>query len=882
MPSQHILGGHFGPPTENIPRFREFDDQFRSETGELLIVRLRLSLMIGALLFLLFSLLDATRAPAPTLARLLTLRLIIAGCMIAGVAITYTKRGQRLARPLSVLTYGLGSAGVTIMTSWLGGFSSDYYVGHVLVLFFSGFFLPWTPRLTLAFGLLSSGFYFAVNLALFGVSTDVAAPLLFIASGILAAVFAASFSTRVRKKNLNLRLQVERVNQELQRSDDVKTRLFTNVSHELRTPLTMILGAIDQLKSNPGDTPSELVEALSTNGRRLHRQVNMVLDFARIEADRMRCEFATGNIGTLVAAVVSQARPYCDNRRLTLTSSGLASLPDTHFDKEKIETIATNLLANAIKFTPEGGTIVVSATNHDSTIELSFEDTGIGIAKQQLQQIFERFHRPDDDGPLGSSGTGLGLALVKELVQLHGGEVDVRSQENVGSIFSVTLPHAPPARSDRRRQPRRRQDRFAKAYFDRLIEKRYERDKASSLILAELQLESDADADTTVEILREDLQAPADAPTMLIIEDEPQIRAMLRQGLGREFRISTAKDGVQGLEKARQRKPDIIIADMVMPRLSGAELCRAIRTDPALRHTPFVLLTSKMGAEAAAEGLDSGADDYLTKPFSIEETRARVRAVLRARQTEAKLDEREARLAAIGRATSAVAHDLRSPLQTIVGHADIALTLLKKATDPKETSTDLEAIKEAAQQANHMVADIIAFAREGSAQLTLEKVPIITFLKKHALQHRENLAAVSIQLVETWPSGHENLEVPLDKGRIQRVLDNLLRNAREAVLLGRVSAPAIYFSLTIESDAVVIRVADNGPGVDESILRQLFQPFTTSGKHHGTGLGLTIVNSIVRAHGGALRVEPSATEGGAAFRIALPREAHAELNEFVY
>ena len=319
---------------------------------------------------------------------------------------------------------------------------------------------------------------------------------------------------------------------------------------------------------------------------------------------------------------------------------------------------------------------------------------------------------------------------------------------------------------------------------------------------------------------------------------------------------------------ARRVRPDLVVTDVMMAGMDGFELCRRLKADPAFAATPVILLTARAGTDAVAEGLDAGADDYVVKPFALRELEARIAAHLRAKEVERQLHERESRLAAIGQMTSSVVHDLRNPLTLVKGYADLAHALALRGGDAATIARELETVRSESDRLRRMIEEILDFARGGAPRLAVETVLARGFLAEIL----QPLAA------DLWERGIEvsidlrlddALRVTLDRDRVQRVLENLLINAREALATWGLTK-RIAIRAGVDEGSLALRVADSGPGIPEDAVEHLFEPFATNGKQQGIGLGLVTVRNLVKAHGGEVRVEAKAPEGGAAFTVLLP------------
>ncbi|MGB6365157.1 MAG: ATP-binding protein, partial [Thermoanaerobaculia bacterium] len=465
-------------------------------------------------------------------------------------------------------------------------------------------------------------------------------------------------------------------------------------------------------------------------------------------------------------------------------------------------------------------------------------------------------------------GTGLGLSLARELARLSEGDITVRSQVGRGTVFHVELPLEPtPDRPERRRRARRREDQLSQARTDVLAAREYAARSRRETLLADVNLPR------LSEVTEELFEAAVGAPRVLLVDDNVDLRTFLASRLSRFYRVETAEDGIAGLDAARRARPDLIVSDIMMPRMDGHEFCRRLRDDPAFANTPIILVTAKTGEEAVVEGLELGADDYVTKPFAMRELEARIAAQLRAKQTERQLHERESRLAAIGQMTSSVVHDLRNPLTLVKGYADLAHALALRGGDLRAIAKEMAKLKEAADRLRRMIEEILDFARSGTSEIELSSVSVAKFLDHTIRSFVTDLADQGI-VTRIDLKLDQGQEVSLDQDRIKRVLENLLANAREAVM--NTGGPRrILVSGESRDGHLLLRVADSGPGVPEELVDQLFEPFSTAGKKRGTGLGLATVRNLVRAHGGKITVESKAPEGGAAFTVWLPLEREA-------
>ncbi|MEW6587146.1 MAG: response regulator, partial [Nitrospirota bacterium] len=417
--------------------------------------------------------------------------------------------------------------------------------------------------------------------------------------------------------------------------DRLKTEFFANISHEFRTPITLTLGPIEQmLKGRQGiisDPIREELVIMERNQERLLRLVNQILDLTKLEAGSMGLKAAPmPDMNQFVRERLENFCSLAEKRGLQLIASLDPQVygAELYIDREMFDKLLLNLLSNALKFTKEGY-VEISTGIHEGVFCLVVKDTGIGIKKHQLAYVFDRFRQADGNEGAEQAGTGIGLALVKEITKLHGGEVRVQSEYGEGSLFEVLIP-------------------LGKEHLDpvSVVEVAGESLKTFAgskklLFIDETGLDQeDAEQDN------QEAEASFDPnkPTVLYVEDNQDLRNHLRSLLSPHYNVFLGIDGHDGLEKAIKYTPDLILSDQMMPHMSGRGLLRMLRMDPQLSSTPVIFLTALSETESRVAALDAGADDYLSKPFDESELLARVRNLLRARAQEKELAELNRRL----------------------------------------------------------------------------------------------------------------------------------------------------------------------------------------------------------------------------------------------
>ncbi|WP_410596415.1 SpoIIE family protein phosphatase [Amycolatopsis sp. lyj-23] len=399
--------------------------------------------------------------------------------------------------------------------------------------------------------------------------------------------------------------------EELAALDAAKTTFFANISHEFRTPLTLIQGPAAELREaldGAGDRVREEVDVIQRNALRLGRLVNNLLDFSRIEAGRMQARFEPVDLGTFTAELASVFRAAVERAGLAFEVDCRPSAEPVHVDRGMWEKVVFNLLSNAVKFTFEGA-IRVTSTVADGHAVVAVSDTGIGIDAAELPRLFERFHRIPTARARSNEGSGIGLALVRELVGMHGGAVTVESAPGAGTTFRVRVPlgtrHLP-----------------AEHVVDEPTTGGPAAESAEAYVQEALRWLPGDDQPAS--------PAPAGAAgaRLLVADDNADMRDYLVRLLRDDYAVTAVRDGVEAFAAACAEPPELIISDVMMPRLDGLGLLAELRGDPRTAAVPVLLLSARAGQEAAVDGLAAGADDYLVKPFSAQELLARVRTTV--------------------------------------------------------------------------------------------------------------------------------------------------------------------------------------------------------------------------------------------------------------
>ena len=678
--------------------------------------------------------------------------------------------------------------------------------------------------------------------------------------------------------------------------DRAKTTFFSNISHEFRTPLTLMLGPAEAALADTTvplpPVQRDRIEMLHRNGLRLLKLVNTLLDFSRIQAGRIQACYEPTDLADLTRNLASVFRSAIEQAGLRLVVD-CPPLPEpVYVDREMWEKIVLNLLSNAFKFT-FAGEIAVRLSAKADYAELEIGDTGTGIPADQLPHLFERFYRVAGTQGRTYEGSGIGLALVQELVKQHGGQVSVDSTLGQGSTFTLKIP-------------------FGFAHLPLEHVNASSRNSLSTAIRASSYVEealrwlptSPEKQQTELGLLPTQEQPPNESiePAIeqnwriLFVDDNADMRDYVQQLLAPHYQVEVAANGIEALACAQAQLPDLILSDVMMPGLDGFGLLAALRADAATCAVPIILLSARSGQEATVEGLEAGADDYLIKPFSAPELLARVRThlelvrmrretiatqerwvaeqaarvVAEQAQAIAETAQREAETAnqLKDEFLATVSHELRTPLNAILGWAEL---LRQGNLEATRTTRALETIVRNARAQNRLIEDILDVSRivTGKLELVLEPVEVVPTLVSVLENVRLTARSKDIELT----SRVEPLAglVWGDAGRLEQVFANLLDNALKFTRSGG----QVQVQLERNGDRVVITICDTGVGIAPELLPYIFDRFrqgdgSTTRTYGGLGLGLAIVRHLVEAMHGKIIAQSAGVGQGATFTITLP------------
>jgi PAS domain S-box-containing protein len=696
-------------------------------------------------------------------------------------------------------------------------------------------------------------------------------------------VFIAAEGRDITEKKAHER-EIARQREELAKLDELKTQFFANISHEFRTPLTLMMGPLEDAMGEPDGLSAanrERLELAHRNSLRQLKLVNTLLDFSRIEAGRIQASYEPTDLALLTAELASVFRSAIERAGMRLIIDCPALPEMVYLDREMWEKVVLNLLSNAFKFTFEGE-IEVSLRLVDSAADMKVRDTGTGIPANEIPQLFERFHRVEAARGRSYEGSGIGLALVQELVKLHGGNVRVESEMDRGSTFTVTIPlgkdHLPADRIGGARTLASTGLR-GEAYVQEALRWLPERQDVAD----DVQVASPL---SPSEPFQHSAQASEQPSRILVADDNADMREYVQRLLRGQYEVVAVADGESALASARERRPDLILSDIMMPRLNGFELLRAVRTDQDLKSIPVILLSARAGEESRVEGLDAGADDYLVKPFSARELLARVGSHLAMarirRESEEQfraLSERlDAEVRVRTRELEERGHDLLTQSQQM---RELSRRLLQ-AQDEERRHIARELHDSAGQtlavlgmnlaqlrrQAEEKAPDVAksAQASEQLVQQLIQEIRTTSYLLHPPLLDEIGLASALgwyTQGLSERTGISIDLSIPGDFGRIARDMELVVFRLVQECLTNihrHSEAKNAIIRIARVKDGVSVEVSDDGRGMPAEKLAEI--------QLRGSGVGIAGMRERVRQFQGDMRIESNSS--GTKILVSIP------------
>lgn len=685
---------------------------------------------------------------------------------------------------------------------------------------------------------------------------------------------AAKLSQQRKHELESANQELERLYARLKEFDDLKTQFFANISHELRTPLTLIMGPTERLQTatNLTATQHDDLAVVMRNARTLLATVNDLLDIARLEAGQLTLSYSQVDLAQLVRLTGDHFSGLARERGVTFTLETPPTLP-IQVDADHIQRVLINLVMNAFKFTPINGKVRVSLFAGDHQAQLIIADNGPGVPPALRELIFERFRQGDGGATRRYGGTGLGLAIAREIIELHNGKLTVDDAPEGGAQFIATLPITT----------------FAPAAPVVVPDQR------PALPMPVLPPNPVAPVEPVRELAEEGEQA-----LILVVEDNPDMQRFIVSALASHYRVATADNGVTGLHQALALRPDLILSDVMMPDMSGDQLVQELRTHAELNITPIILLTAKADPQLRMRMLQTGAQDYLIKPFAEDELRTRIAnliATKRARELlQRELASQSEDIAALAdmltlrtralehavqardQFLSVASHELKTPLTALLGNAQLLYRRIMRSNTLAER--DLRALLvviEQAERLSKMVNTLLDITRLQIGAFGIEQAPLDLGALLQRLINDLSLGLNQHILNYNFPAAP--LMVMGDALQLEQVFHNLLNNAIKYSPYGG----QIMVAVEPQQDQVCVMVCDEGIGIPADALPRLFERFyrapNVSSQHiSGMGIGLFIVKEIVELHGGTVQVESKEGQGST-FRVCLPRHLQADTTD---
>jgi signal transduction histidine kinase len=866
---------------------QEIQAAYEASDQQVTLSNIKVGCVLGMVLMPAGSLLDYFVYPL-RVQEFLTLRLLCSLLIGLFLTVTLTSFGRKHYRGCGLALLMLPTTFMSIMIYREEGAASPYYAGLNLVLLFVGFVLHWTFQESLrAVALVLSTYLVACLLHGIAPASDVTGKFFnnlyfLVTTGVVVAT-GNYFLSQLRFQEFAGRYELDRNKQQLEESnrkllelDQIKTRFFANISHELRTPLTLMLAPLENLLQRryrlSQEESVQLLQTMHGNGMRLLKLINDLLELVRLDSGIIQVKLDSVEMGGFIRGLASAARQMADAKRLQLETSIAPDLGWVMVDRDKLEKIILNLEFNALKFTPAGGRVEISAGREGEQLVLRVADTGVGIKQEDLPNVFTRFWQADASSRRKYQGAGIGLAMAKELTELQGGTVAVQSGVGVGTTFTVRLPFIrpmevprpdPQANAPAAEMPSGAAD-MTPAPGEEWLANLYRRAELLPILAPAAKPLGPGPSTRGL-------------PIVLVADDEPEMLRFLRMELQGHYDVAEAANGAQAVNEANRLLPDLILLDMMMPEKDGLQVCRELRERTPTRGIPILMLTARADEETKMTALSTGANDFLAKPFSTSELHARVKNLVESHQyqrslarqnqllentidqlkeTETQLVQTE-KLASLGRMSAGIIHEINNPLN----YAKTGLyTLRQRALDlpPLQRSAFVDLlgeIEDGVNRVKNIVLELGPFSRQTPNAYDTQRVaPMVGSALRFLSQEWKDHVAV-----------HESIPPELsawaNAPHVIQVLVNLLQNALDALKQKDFGdgKPAIWIAGRAEPDRCLLTIRDNGPGIPADVMPKIFEPFfTTKEVGAGMGLGLNICYRIMEAHRGkiAVRSEP--------------------------
>ncbi|MSU34497.1 MAG: response regulator [Pedosphaera sp.] len=850
------------------------------------------------------------------------IRCAAAALMSPFLLLIRTDWGQRNYRALGVVLAMCPALCMIVLIALADGAPSTYYAGLNLVLLTIGLVLRWT--------LIESLIGFTIVILLYAAvcwTPPGAVQFKFFFNNLYFLVLTGSivvtgnhlqsqlrFREFASNHQLDLsRRELEKSNKRLMELDELKGRFFANVSHELRTPLTLLIAPLESLRTRIGasvDAQSrDWLDIMYGNGMRLLKLINDLLDLVRLDTGRLQLDVVPIVPGDFFRGLLNSVKSAAQEKGIKLDCDVESSLPVIYADLDKMEKVFLNLLFNSVKFTPAGGSIRILARAEGDHAVIQVIDTGMGVTAENAPHIFNRFWQADTSANRKFQGTGIGLALVKELVEAHHGTVEVRSQPGAGTTMVVTIPIGTAKKSTTRTSefPGTTSPGTEVAANGAAVAPGPEIIAHASSASGEdvrdgigheggepenawmVSLYQRARLFSGIPQARDALRVQMPVGTrkrarLLIAEDEADMLRFLKSQLDDQYEVIEAVDGDQAVTLATQYLPEVILCDMMLPEKDGLQVCRELRARTSTKALPLLMLTARADDETKLQALAAGANDFLTKPFSSTELRLRIKnlvethklqqqlewqnqkleatnedlkdALEELKSTEVQLVQGE-KMASLGRLSAGIIHEINNPLN----FARTGLHLLSRQARhiPKSERVDydetIKDIQDGITRVAGIVSDLRGFTHpHGGGTEDVDVRSCVDAALRFLVAELKDRVTVSIDI----PAG---MTLRSDRNKLIQVFNNLLQNSSDALKPREVTEDGEPARIKITGEEAAdgrrfLRFWDNGSGISASNLGKVFDPFfTTKDVGDGTGLGLSITYRIVREAGGHITVQ---------------------------
>lgn len=773
-------------------------------------------------------------------------------------------------RLLAMVTFVLPSAFMSLMIYYSEGARSPYYAGLNLVLIG----LSWVSLVDM----IESGIATVLTLIIYwaaclahggGTLSEYFANFYFISLTGVIVVTGSYFLNRFRFQEYALRAELDRNQQQLKESnaklvelDRAKSAFFANVSHELRTPLTLLIAPLERLRHQDpppnGHEQVEMLDIMYNNAMRLLRLINDLLDLIRLNSGTFRVRREKADVVPFLEGIAKSVAPMAQQRKLDFsTSIGIARDACAYLDRDKLEKIILNLLFNSFKFTPEGGKVSLEAGLDGNSLTITVRDTGKGIAQEDLPRIFQRFWQAESAATRHYQGVGIGLALVKELTEAHGGTVCVNSEIGKGTEIRVTVDaSALEIETDHAPQPEQAPPQRQSEWLSELY-------RRAELFPAHVIASHETPAPLQ--------DNPEGKPSVLVADDEPEMRRFLHAQLKETYAVHEARNGSEALELAKAHDYELILLDLMMPGIDGITLTGLLREETRTAAVPIVMLTARADEDSKMQALRAGVTDFLTKPFASSELAARSRNLLiqnqlkqnlvaKTRQLEAALQQikdteaqlvQQAKMASLGQLSSGLMHEINNPLN----FANTASHLLAKRVsklaveDPESLSVPLRDLQDGIRRVADIISSLRSFIHPDTSNFG--QIPL-----KEAVETSIRFVQIPASEIDLAVSIPDDLKIWANRNQLIHLVINLLQNAVDSLREKGAPEKKIRVEATLQNGRILLICEDNGKGIKTTEKDKVFDAFyTTKPVGSGMGLGLNICYRIIQNHRGDIRIE---------------------------